>query len=226
MNPVAAISWLRPTSNTRILHLPGGCARTACCCLCARDACDETLPFTNANDEDYISGEGAAPSMEYPMTPSSSPLPAACLCILLSTMASQAADPSKMPHVAAGIRMHHGMVNAAQGAGNPYSTDVFRRHHGGHPQGVYLVPGEIPAQVPPSAERIMQDESVMQFWLPNTLDMVSPRHLTGCVAPKIVQIATVRTSRHMPVVVYGSPGPCGAQVARAAVKPVHDAGFR
>ena len=160
------------------------------------------------------------------MTPSSSPLPAACLCILLSTMTTQAAGPSVMPHAPSGVALHSGMGVAMNHAKRPYSIDVFRRHLDQRSRSVYFVPGELPAEAASSAERIMQDESVMRFQLPSTVDMVSTRHFTRCVAPKIVQTATVRTSRHLPTVVYGSALPCRIQVARASLKPGHTARAR
>ena len=152
------------------------------------------------------------------MTPSSSPVLTACLCILLSAMTAQAASPLAMSRAPSVFTPHHGVNAAMNVAEKPRTTDVFRRRRGLSPRGVYLVPADIAPETAPSVQRTMQDESVMRFELPTRADVVSSRLFASCVAPKIVQVATVRMSRHLPKVIYGSTGPCRVQVARVNVK--------
>gem|GEM_PF-5156830 len=152
------------------------------------------------------------------MTPSSSPVLTACLCILLSTMTARAASPSLTPMTSSTYMPQHGVTAAARDAEKPAKADVFRRRRGPYPRGVYLMPGNSAPDAAPLVERVMQDESVMPSGLPMRADMVFTRTFASCVAPKIVQVATVRRPRHLPKVIYGSTGPCGVQVARVNVK--------
>jgi hypothetical protein len=178
------------------------CSKNRTVCNCEMKL--QSHRFTEANDEDYISGEGATSSMELPMTPSSSTRAAAFVFILLSTMPALAQRALRMPPAHVGPAAHVSLPAA-------HVTQPGAARHGGpglahrpaRRTGVFLMP-----PLPSDEMQSVQDVAAPQQ---EPADLVIPAiapQIQSCHRSHVIDLGTAPRMPRMPRVIYGSAMRC------------------
>lgn len=163
--------------------------------------------FTEANDEDNITGRTAESSMDLPMTPSSSTRATAFVFLLLSTMATNAQPrapmaPPPTAHPHASMREMAGSLRFRRPPGLRHDR---LRHK--FVAGVALMPTLIPASV--EMESAPGEDFPSQAGQPD-LVIAAPRlaQRQRCHPSQLVEWGGAARRGRLPRVVYGSPNRC------------------